>query len=40
MVWGARLAGIFFLADDYVDCGKEMERIPGFKRAAEGNGVS
>lgn len=38
MVWGARLAGIFFLADDYIDSGKELERIPGFKRAAEGTG--
>ncbi|EIM88906.1 terpenoid synthase [Stereum hirsutum FP-91666 SS1] len=31
MVWGARIAGIFFLADDYIDSGKMLDRIPGFK---------
>lgn len=39
MVWAARLAGAFFLADDYVDTGKMLDRIPGFKQAATGNGV-
>lgn len=32
MVWGARIAGIFFLADDYIDSGKMLDRIPGFKK--------
>lgn len=40
MVWGARIAGIFFLADDYIDSGKMLDRIPGFKKAATGEGVS
>jgi Delta6-protoilludene synthase len=40
MVWGARIAGIFFLADDYIDSGKMLDRIPGFKAAATGTGVS
>lgn len=40
MVWGGRLAGVFFLADDYVDSGKMLNRIPGFKQAATGTGVS
>jgi hypothetical protein len=40
MVWIARLGGVFFLSDDYIDSGKEFNRIPGFKRAAEGHGVS
>ena len=31
MVWGARIAGVFFLADDYIDSGKMLDRIPGFK---------
>ncbi|KAE9386861.1 terpenoid synthase [Gymnopus androsaceus JB14] len=39
MIWGARLAGIFFLADDYIDSGKELDRIPGFKKAAEAPGL-
>jgi hypothetical protein len=39
MVWGARIAGIFFLADDLVDTGKMLDRIPGFKKAATGEGV-
>ena len=39
MIWGCRMAGIFFLADDYVDSGKMLDRIPGFKKAATGNGV-
>lgn len=39
MVWGGRIAGIFFLADDYVDSGGMVERIPGFKQAATGSGV-
>ncbi|THG97347.1 hypothetical protein EW026_g4628 [Hermanssonia centrifuga] len=38
MVWGARIAGVFFMADDYVDSGKMLDRIPGFKKAATGNG--
>ncbi|KAF5343069.1 hypothetical protein D9758_011143 [Tetrapyrgos nigripes] len=38
MVWGARIAGIFFLADDYIDSGKMLDRIPGFKTAATGTG--
>ncbi|CAL1709886.1 unnamed protein product [Somion occarium] len=38
MVWGARIAGIFFLADDYIDSGKMLDRIPGFKKAATGEG--
>ncbi|KAJ7482246.1 terpenoid synthase [Mycena galericulata] len=38
MVWGARIAGIFFLADDLIDSGKMLERIPGFKQAATGEG--
>ena len=40
MVWGARIAGIFFLADDYIDSGRMLDRIPGFKHAATGSGVS
>jgi len=40
MVWGGRMAGIFFLADDYIDSGKMYDRIPGFKKAATGTGVS
>lgn len=40
MVWGGRIAGIYFLADDCVDTGKVLDRIPGFKKAAEGEGVS
>ena len=39
MVWGGRIAGIFFLADDYIDSGKMLDRIPGFKKAATGTGV-
>lgn len=39
MVWGARIAGVFFLADDYIDSGKMLDRIPGFKKAATGAGV-
>ena len=39
MVWGARIAGVFFLADDYIDSGKMLDRIPGFKKAATGTGV-
>ncbi|KAJ7482242.1 terpenoid synthase [Mycena galericulata] len=38
MVWGARIAGVFFLADDLMDSGKMLERIPGFKQAATGEG--
>ncbi|KAK7683855.1 hypothetical protein QCA50_013233 [Cerrena zonata] len=38
MVWGGRIAGIFFLADDYIDSGKMLDRIPGFKKAATGEG--
>ncbi|KIM35562.1 hypothetical protein M413DRAFT_32419 [Hebeloma cylindrosporum] len=38
MVWGARISGIFFLADDYIDSGKMLDRIPGFKQAATGTG--
>ncbi|KAJ3558602.1 hypothetical protein NM688_g821 [Phlebia brevispora] len=38
MVWGARIAGVFFLADDYIDSGKMLDRIPGFKKAATGTG--
>ncbi|TFK64027.1 terpenoid synthase [Pluteus cervinus] len=38
MVWGGRIAGIFFLADDYVDNGRMLDRIPGFKKAATGEG--
>jgi hypothetical protein len=40
MVWGGIMASIFFLADDYVDSGRMMDRIPGFKAAATGTGVS
>ncbi|KAF8507401.1 terpenoid synthase [Gautieria morchelliformis] len=38
MVWVGRAAGIFFLADDYVDTGRMVHRISGFKRAATGTG--
>lgn len=40
MVWGGRIAGIFFLADDHVDNGGQYNRIPGYKKAATGTGVS
>lgn len=39
MVWGGIIGGIFFLADDYIDSGKMLNRIPGFKKAATGTGV-
>ncbi len=39
MVWGARIAGVFFLSDDLVDSGKMLDRIPGFKQAATGEGA-
>lgn len=34
------MASIFFLADDYIDSGRMLDRIPGFKKAATGTGVS
>jgi hypothetical protein len=39
MVWGARFGGVFILSDDYIDTGKMLNRIPGFKKAATGTGV-
>lgn len=36
MVWATRVGGVFFLADDYIDSGKMLDRIPGFKKAASG----
>lgn len=40
MVWGGRLFGSLFMADDLLDSGKMLGRIPGFKEAARGEGVS
>ena len=39
LVWGSRLTSILFLSDDYIDSGKMMDRVSGFKQAASGEGV-
>jgi hypothetical protein len=39
MVRGARVSGVFFLADDYLHNGKMQNRISGFNKAATGTGV-
>ena len=40
LVWGVRITGVFFISDDYIDTGRMLDRIPGFKHAATGAGVS
>ncbi|KAF9046973.1 terpenoid synthase [Rhodocollybia butyracea] len=39
MIWAARLTGIYFLTDDYMDVDNQFDRISGFKRAAEAPGL-
>uniref|UniRef100_A0A0W0FP99 Terpene synthase n=1 Tax=Moniliophthora roreri TaxID=221103 RepID=A0A0W0FP99_MONRR len=39
MIWSTCIGGMFFLANDYIDSGKMLEQIPGFKQVATGTGL-